>query len=351
MGRPSYSNKTNSLPTAYPWGDLSDQDLLDLRLCDLKIQLNDTWIMGCVRQLNQELDRVGLRVRPHVWLSSEWFSPDGVPGIAIPFYLSHGRLMRLEKKQMLEVEGGSPQKCMKILRHEAGHCIDTAYRLHQRKQWKQFFGSYTTPYPDAYRPDPASHGFVLHLDWWYAQAHPAEDFAETFAVWLTPNSRWRQHYQTWPALRKLEYVDQLMDQIRGTPPKIRSRRQVEPVSQIQTTLRQHYDHKRQRHMDGWPELYDLDLHRLFSNDSKFRGRPTAASFLRQIHPQVRKIVSDWTGSHPYTIDHILRSMIGRCKELRLRLMLPEDHSRVQTMIMVTIKTLHFAQIGHHRIPI
>ena len=26
----------------------------------------------------------------------------------------------------------------------------------------------------------------MHLDPWYAQSHPDEDFAETFAVWLTP---------------------------------------------------------------------------------------------------------------------------------------------------------------------
>ena len=28
----------------------------------------------------------------------------------------------------------------------------------------------------------------------YAASHPEEDFAETFAVWLTPRSNWRQSF-------------------------------------------------------------------------------------------------------------------------------------------------------------
>ena len=88
-----------------------------------------------------------------MWLSSEWFSPDGIPGIAIPFYLAHPRLRKLEHRQILEVEGGTEGECMRILRHEAGHAIDTAYRLHRRKRWREIFGSFSQPYPDSYRPN------------------------------------------------------------------------------------------------------------------------------------------------------------------------------------------------------
>ena len=123
--------------------------------------------------------------------------------------------MKLEQAQMFTVEGGPEKQCMRILRHEAGHCVDTAYRLHRRKRWRELFGSFTQPYPDAYKPRPNSRRFVTHLDGWYAQAHPAEDFAETFAVWLRPGSRWRKRYADWPALEKLEYVDAFM--ARGRP--------------------------------------------------------------------------------------------------------------------------------------
>ena len=66
---------------------------------------------------------------PHAWLSDEWFSPDNTPGIAIPFYLAHPRLMRLERRQILEVEGGTASECLRILRHETGHVVQHAYRL------------------------------------------------------------------------------------------------------------------------------------------------------------------------------------------------------------------------------
>ena len=41
----------------------------------------------------------------HCYLSDEWFTPDGATAIAIPFYLAHPRLAKLEEAQMLEIEG------------------------------------------------------------------------------------------------------------------------------------------------------------------------------------------------------------------------------------------------------
>ena len=137
----------------------------------------------------------GIRFRPHCWLAQEWFSPDGIPGIAIPFYLAHRRLMSIERRFMREVEGGNRNWLMRILRHEAGHAIDSAYRLRRRSRWRAVFGPASLPYPDTYRPRPGSRRFVQHLGAWYAQAHPTEDFAETFAVWLKPRSPWRREYR------------------------------------------------------------------------------------------------------------------------------------------------------------
>ena len=79
------------------------------------------FLSGQIRQLYAELEARRLIFRPHFWLSNEWFTPDGVPGIAVPFYLAHPRLAKLEMDQMLEVEGGTSEWCMRILRHEAGH--------------------------------------------------------------------------------------------------------------------------------------------------------------------------------------------------------------------------------------
>ena len=96
---------------------------------------------------------------------------------------------------------------MRILRHEAGHAIDNAYRLRRRRRWREVFGPASRPYPARYRARAGSRRYVHHLGEWYAQAHPTEDFAETFAVWLTPKSAWRRNYAGWPALHKLQAVD------------------------------------------------------------------------------------------------------------------------------------------------
>ncbi len=330
---------------------MEDSELLDLRLCDLDLRIQGTPLEHRVNRLYHELDERGIRFKPHVWLSEEWFSPDGVPGIAIPFYLAHPRLIKLEHKQMLEVEGGTTLECMRILRHEAGHALDTAYRLHFRRRWRELFGSFALPYPDSYQPKPNSRKFVLHLDAWYAQAHPAEDFAETFAVWLTPRSRWRSRYRGWPALHKLEYIDELMTEASGMPPKNKLRRKVEPLAEVKVTLREHYRSKRQQYAFEWPAFYDRDLRRIFSQDARHLARPTASSFLRRIRRELCHRVAQGTGVHQYTINHVLQHMIERSRELKLRVGVAESHAKGQLLIMLTVQTMNVVHSGYYRIAV
>src|SRR5438105_3122333 len=179
-----------AMPRRFAWASLPDEKLLQLRLKDLKVRVEGTWLELCLRDLYYELGDRGIPVRPHAWIAEEWFSPDVTPGIAIPFYLAHPRLMRLERKKIIDVEGGTAAECMRILRHEAGHVLQHAYQLHRRRRWQKLFGPSSRRYPNYYRPNPASKHFVQHLRLWYAQSHPDEDFAETFAVWLTPRSNW-----------------------------------------------------------------------------------------------------------------------------------------------------------------
>jgi len=110
-----------------------------------------------------------------------------VPGI--PFYLADAKLRRLEKAvDALE----SDRQIMMYMRHEAGHVFNYAYRLYTTPEWRRLFGPFFRPYRDDYRPVPFSRHYVRHIEGWYAQKHPDEDFAETFAVWLTPRSGWRR---------------------------------------------------------------------------------------------------------------------------------------------------------------
>ncbi|MCA8921314.1 MAG: putative zinc-binding metallopeptidase [Planctomycetes bacterium] len=322
------------------WAKLPRERLLDVRLCDLKLTIEGTWLEGPLDAVRADLARKGLeRLKPHFWLSEEWFCPDQVTGIAIPFYLAHPRLMRLERREMLEVEGGTRGHALKLLRHELGHALDHAFGLHRRKRWKQLFGRSSQRYPDAYRPNPASKHYVQHLDDWYAQAHPDEDFAETFAVWLTPRSQWRRRYQGWPALAKLEYVDELMGELEGQPPRYRSRKRVDSLPQLRFTLRDYYARKQARFLVGYPSVYDRDLKQIFSSDPA-PNAPTAAVFLRRNRNQIRRIVAKWTGEYEFTLDHVFRLMIGRCKELKLRAVGDPDQMRLDFAILLTVKAMH-----------
>ena len=302
-----------------------------------------------IGQLGHELEGRGLGFRPYFWLSTEWFTPDEVPGIAIPFYLAHPRLARLEQNQMLEVEGGTHDWCMRILRHETGHAIDNAYLLRRRRRRQRLFGSSNEEYPEFYTPRPYSKSYVVHLEPWYAQSHPDEDFAETFAVWLTPDSDWPRRYADRPALRKLLYMDELMRSLSTEAPLTRTRRRVEPLSQLRKTLRSHYRQKRERYGIDYPNVYDRELRRLFSDDLEYRNNPSAARFLARVRREVRRTVSRWTGAYQYTIDQVFNDLLKRCKELRLHLIESEEHTKLQFTIMLTVQAMNFLHGGRQRV--
>jgi hypothetical protein len=257
--------------------------------------------------------------------------------------------MRLERAQMLEVEGGTPDWCLKILRHEAGHAFDNAYALRRRRRRVRLFGKPNTPYPEFYLPRPYSKSFVLHLDSWYAQSHPDEDFAETFAVWLTPDADWRTRFADWPAFRKLEYMDELMQEIAGRRPLVTTRRKVEPLERLRTTLRRHYAKKRGHYGIDYPNFYDRDLRRLFSDAPEYRRNPKAWRVLQRIRRDVRRLVAEWTGVYQYTIDRVIEDMIARAAELELRLKYPLDRTKLDFTMLVTVQTMNHLHSGRHRV--
>jgi hypothetical protein len=192
---------------------------------------------------------------------------------------------------------------------------------------------------------------VLNLNAWYAQAHPAEDFAETFAVWLKPRSRWPIIYAGWPAVQKLEYVDILMKELSGQRPYDGARRVVEPLRNIDLTLRAHYRRKRAYYKVESFASYDADLRRIFSSDLRHFSRPSAALFLRRLRPEIRNLVADVTGVHHYTIDHVLRYIIARSRTLKLRVDTTENLTRQKVLVMLTAHTMNIVHSGYHRIPL
>jgi hypothetical protein len=241
---------------------------------------------------------------------------------------------------MFEAEGSTRSECMAILRHETGHAVQHAYQLQRRRRWQQLFGLSSKRYPLYYRPNPASRRYVQHLRRWYAQSHPDEDFAETFAVWLRPRSSWRTRYADWPAIKKLEYVDELMSEIAGAKPLITTRDRVDPLSKLSQTLGEHYQTKQAFYAFTAPKTYDRDLNRLFSADPRHRRAQPAASFIRRHRAQVRQMVARWTGENQLTLDAVLDDMISRCRELDLRVLGSERQLLVNFTILLTAKTMH-----------
>jgi hypothetical protein len=300
------------------WQKLSEERLLEIRLCDLRLSIEGSVLEERIENVRDELSGRGLLFRPYFWLSDDWFTPEDVTGVAIPFFLAHPRLVRLERKQMGEVEGGNREWCMKILRHEIGHALDHAFGLHRRRRWQRLFGPTSRHYPKGYRPDPHSRHHVLNLEYWYAQAHPDEDFAESFAVWLQPRSQWRKRYAAWPRARaKLEYIDELMAGIIGKKPPHTTRERVDSLPSLHMTLAEYYDHKLRVHGREFPDYYDGVLKRAFSTAPKSPRLVPAWSILHRVRPFVLSKASGWAGDQRHSLDRMLHDMAGRCRELDL----------------------------------
>src|SRR6266566_986167 len=181
--------------------------VLGKKVSELGLKVEGSPVEGYVRELYKEIERRGLKkFRPVCYLTDEWGCPDQQPVLGIPFYLADAKLRKLEKAvDALESE----RQIMMYMSHEAGHVFNYAYLLYTTPEWRRLFGPFFRPYRDDYRPVPFSRNYVRHIEGWYAQKHPDEDFAETFAVWLTPRSAWRRKYKGWPAMQKLRYVERV----------------------------------------------------------------------------------------------------------------------------------------------
>jgi len=301
-----------------PWADLSDEELLEKRIAQLGLTLAGTPLQAQVQQLHDELAAKGLVFHPPCHIGDEWFVPVGIPAIFIPFFLAHERLRRLEAKMMLEVEGDTPEWFMRLMRHEAAHAFAYAYQLTRKRKWQRIFGlSSSDTTPQFYRPRPYSHSYVVHLDDWYAQSHPDEDFAETFAVWLTPGLDWRTRFKGWKALQKLEYVDELMRSLAGQPPPYQPAYRPKDFDCLNLKLKTYYARKRKLYEDTYPDFYDRDLRQLFPGAAD--GTPTlkASLYLRQRRRALLDAVCEPTNEKKYRVNKLLTRLIERCDQLDL----------------------------------
>ena len=325
-------------------------ELLNTRICDLGLRLQDSPIEPCLRQLEAEFTTRAILFQPRFYLSDSWGCPDEVPIIGVPFYLADKRLMRIEQEQTGEVENTTD--LMQYLRHEAGHAINYAYRLWDDPEWPPTFGRFNKAYRDAFDPDPFSRNFVRHIAHGrlhrttYAQKHPDEDFAETFAVWLTPRSGWRRRYENWPAMKKLLYVDRLMRRIRSKQPLRTSGPLIAPVAELAMTLAEHYGQRAERFRANAQGFVDDKLRIVFSELRADVPSIPAQVFLRRRRRTLTQRIARWSGVECEEIEMVLVKLEDRARALGLRAKDEKETERlVDVASLVTAMVVQFNNTG------
>ncbi len=331
--------------TSESWANLSDEALLEKKICDLKLQIEGSDLQGLIAELYQNLEAKNILLKPDCYLADEWFVLEKETAIGVPFYLAHSRLKKLEEKMMLEVEGGKPEEFMKLIRHEAGHCIYYGYHLYQKKQVSQIFGPPSSEEtPQHYRPKPYSKNFVRHLDNWYAQAEPDEDFAETFAVWLTPHLDWKSYYKGWPVLKKLQYMDELMKEIAGKPPLYLSKKKEFSVENLRLKLKTYYFRKQKLYAQDYPDFYDRDLKEIFSLDENTTGA-SAAQFMKKNRKVMIDRISEWSGEKKFIVNNLYKKLAERCEKLKMKCSKNEDQILIELAAYLTSMATHYLYTG------
>jgi hypothetical protein len=293
------------------------QEILQKPIRELGLKLESSPLERFVHQLYRELERKGLKkFHPACYLTDEWGCPSGEPVIGIPFYLADPRLSRLEK-ELNDLE--DPRQIMMYLRHEAGHAINYAYGLYKTPEWKRLFGPYRRRYRDDYRPIAFSRSFVRHMEGWYAQKHPDEDFAETFAVWLTPRSGWREKYKGSPAMEKLKYVARVARQLGDTDPIRQRGRKDITVDEMETTVAEFYETVLNEQPSPGDLPLDTDLSDIFNvSRRRKKGVRPAAELLRENRKPLVDKLAYWTGVQRPLAKKLVESMEARAAELNLR---------------------------------
>jgi hypothetical protein len=323
-------------------------ELLNSRISDLGLQVEGSPVEPYVRRLYRELEAKCLDFRPEVYPTDSWGCPDKVPVIGMPFYLFDKRLARIEEEQTDEIE--DPQQIMMFLRHEAGHAVSYAYLLYKSPRWAEIFGSFTKPYRDHFRPNPLSRGFVRHLvhhrhGRTYAQKHPDEDFAETFAVWLTPRSGWRRRYRNWPALHKLHYVDRVMRSLRDVPAARTGGQRCTPVEEMDLLLAEHYGQRAERYRDAAQGYVDDKLRELFPSVGG-RGLVSVSDLLRKHRAALARRVAQWSELGEEEVHVILSKLEGRADALDLLFPRPQLAAKLLDLTsLATALAMDFAYTG------
>jgi len=328
--------------------------LLNTRVCDLELDLEQSLLFRCIQKLYSELAAKKFVFKPPYYFTcagDEWGCPDRVPIMGIPFHLADNRLVKLERE--MGYTSYDKKDLMILLRHEAGHAFNYAYELYDEPQWRNIFGDFYTTYPTNFRFkfNPFSRTYVKSQGdpKYYAQAHPDEDFAETFAIWLTPRSNWRNIYKKWPSIKKLEYVDRIMHRIQNKKPPITGGPLDSPYHSKTYTLIEYYGEALDNFKDKALGIYDEDLGEIFranSNGHK-RGLP-AKDLIRKNRRFLIETISRWTGAREKVVTPVIGTFYVRCRDLQLSLFQDDEISSLASLAALgTTVVMNYLHTGRY----
>jgi hypothetical protein len=331
-----------------------ESNLWSTPIRDLGLTLEGTRLEPILAEFMEEVRQAGItRVRPRFYLSTEWGVPFETIAIAIPFYLARPDLTALHAERVGHVEGFDRADILRYLRHEMGHVVNYAYKLYDQEEWVKQFGSITQPYFEDYRPEPFSRRYVRHLPGWYAQKHPDEDWAETFAVWMTPGLDWRAEYGGWPiAYAKLVYCSRTMAALRECDPVVTNSELDEDVGEIEYSLDQYYGRSADA-SDELPPGLDGALRAIFE-DLGSEGRSPdeplrpADVLIRRLEPELMANIFRWTGHFPERTRMLLRYLAERAG--RLEQGYPPNREDSAIMALTTLVTglaMNYVQRGSY----
>ncbi len=292
-------------------------DILKRKINELGLRLEGTVLESLVKTLESDLVRKGIgKVKPVCYLTDEWGCPEGIPIIGIPYYLADEKVRNATEEV---VEGENEAEILRYLRHEMGHVFSYAYRLYAREDWNNLFGPYSRPYLENYTYKPFSRDYVRHIAGWYAQKHPDEDWAETFAVWLTPESDWEKIYGA-KALKKLQYADRVVKEMAGAEPVVPQPGGPDatfiPVGEIDYTVGEYIERYREEGVEV-PPFFDGDLRDLFDGRPEREDAEPAGEFLARHRHTIVKRVSHWTGVREGVVGSLVDHLVQRATALNL----------------------------------
>ena len=290
---------------------------------NLGLTLAGTALEPLLAAFLEEVRNAGiLRLKPRFYLSTEWGVPFDTIAIAIPFYLARPELTAIHAERTGLVEGKSHADILRYLRHEMGHVVNYGYQLYNEQVWVKMFGSITQPYVEEYRPEPFSRRFVRHLPGWYAQKHPDEDWAETFAVWMTPGLNWREEYKIWPdALAKLQYCDRTITALSNQDPIVTADELDEDVGEVSHSIDQFYRELSPTNLE-LPSGLDGALRAIFEDlgqpEDATPGLPRrkASALIARLERDLTANVYRWTGHFPERTRLLVRHLAERADSLQ-----------------------------------